>query len=284
MNADRGRSAAARRSSTIFANVFGDRLHSVVAYGPRVEGDADAPLTCLALVEHARRCGDLEACARPQPRLAARRLATPLILPDDEFRSSLDAFPLEYGEIIRAHERVFGDDPFDGVAIAREDSAARLRNADQEPPRAPARRLHRVRRASRRPIADLVGASAPAFAALLRHVARLNGDHQPRSASRPRAQGARPLGSPTTSSPTCSRSSSATTVPTTDPARLFPEYLAAVEQLARAVDAWRVLTTPVATMRQRRVRPLDTEHTENVRLRRRPVTRLALRDLRVFVA
>ena len=28
-------------------------------------------------------------------------------------------------------------------------------------------------------------------------------------------------------------------VPTADPARLFPEYLAAVEQLARVVDTWR---------------------------------------------
>ena len=27
---------------------------------------------------------------------------------------------------------------------------------------------------------------------------------------------------------------------TSDPARLFPDYVAAVEQLARAVDAWRV--------------------------------------------
>ena len=27
---------------------------------------------------------------------------------------------------------------------------------------------------------------------------------------------------------------------TSDPARLFPEYIAAVEQLARTVDAWRV--------------------------------------------
>jgi len=27
---------------------------------------------------------------------------------------------------------------------------------------------------------------------------------------------------------------------TSDPARLFPDYVAAVEQLARAVDSWRV--------------------------------------------
>jgi hypothetical protein len=29
------------------------------------------------------------------------------------------------------------------------------------------------------------------------------------------------------------------TMSTTDPARLFPDYLAAVEQLARVVDSWR---------------------------------------------
>ena len=30
-----------------------------------------------------------------------------------------------------------------------------------------------------------------------------------------------------------------TTIPQSDPARLFPEYLAAVEQLARTVNSWR---------------------------------------------
>ena len=29
------------------------------------------------------------------------------------------------------------------------------------------------------------------------------------------------------------------TIPQSDPARLFPEYLAAVEQLARTVNSWR---------------------------------------------
>ena len=48
-------------------------------------------------------------------------MATPLIVPADEFRRSLDAFPLEYGEIVRAHARVFGDDPFDGIPLAPED-------------------------------------------------------------------------------------------------------------------------------------------------------------------
>ena len=38
-------------------------------------------------------------------------MATPLILPESEFRRSLDAFPLEYGEIIRAHDIVYGERP-----------------------------------------------------------------------------------------------------------------------------------------------------------------------------
>jgi hypothetical protein len=41
--------------------VFGDRLRSVAAYGPHVEGDTTVPLTCLALVDSLG-LADLEAC------------------------------------------------------------------------------------------------------------------------------------------------------------------------------------------------------------------------------
>ena len=159
--------------STIFAASFGDRLRSVVAYGPHVEGDSAAPLTCLALVSQpdARRPRGVRRTRARWAAIADRHAARPS---RDEFRRSLDAFPLEYGEIIRAHQRVFGDDPFTDVAIAPGRSAPRLRDAGQEPSGSPARRLHRVRR---RPgaVAELVAASAPAFTALLRNVARLNG-------------------------------------------------------------------------------------------------------------
>ena len=101
-------------------NVFGDRLRSVVAYGPHIEGHTAAPLSCLALVSsHA--LADFEACARQTARWHRNRIATPLVISETELRTSLDAFPLEYGEIIRAHERVYGSDPFDGVAIAQPD-------------------------------------------------------------------------------------------------------------------------------------------------------------------
>ena len=97
-------------------SVFGDRLRSVVAYGPPVEGHDGTPLTCLALVT-SHDVSDFEACARHAALWRRNRIGTPLVLSETEFQTSLDAFPLEYGEIIRAHQRVYGSDPFDGVAI-----------------------------------------------------------------------------------------------------------------------------------------------------------------------
>ena len=101
-------------------NVFGSRLLAVVAYGPRIEGSDHDPLTCLALVESLT-AEDLQACAQNVRRWARAQIATPLIVPAHEFMRSLDTFPLEYGEIIRAHELVFGDNPFSSAAIASED-------------------------------------------------------------------------------------------------------------------------------------------------------------------
>jgi len=228
--------SAARALVSDLQNIFGDRLRSVVAYGPHLDGQADAPLTCLALVGTLT-MGDLDACAGAEVRWRRAGVATPLILPDAEFRSSLDAFPLEYGEIIRAHERVFGDDPFEGIAIARED----LRRACETQIKSHLVHLREGFIESRgRPtaIGELVAASAPAFTALLRHVAWLNGNEQTGRLSAAR-EGARVAGVPDTIVADMLALERQATVPTTDPAKLFPDYLAAVEQLARAVDAWR---------------------------------------------
>ena len=216
--------------------IFADRLRSLVAYGPRIEGESDAPLTCLALVGSLA-MGDLEACARMARQWRRQALAIPLLLPDQEFRRSLDAFPLEYTEILRAHERVFGADPFEGVSISQGD----LRRACEAQVKSHLVHLREgFIEAGGRPqaISGLVSASAPAFGALLRHVARLSGSP---SATRATAthEGARAAGLPegvVTDMLAIERQSS---IPTTDAARLFPQYLAAVEQLSRVVDGWR---------------------------------------------
>ena len=217
-------------------HVFAGRLRSVVAYGPRVEGVEDADLTCLALVDS---CGmtDLESCATLAHQWQRQRLAIPLILPDQEFRQSLDAFPLEYAEIVRAHALVFGADPFEQVSISIDD----LRRACETQVKSHLLHLREAFIATAgRPqaIADLVCTSAPAFAALLRNVARLNGLG---SAARGDAtrEGARAAGLADTIVADVLALDRPSTIQTTDAARLFPQYLAAVEQLARAVDRWR---------------------------------------------
>jgi len=218
-------------------NVFGDRLRSVVAYGPHIEGNTAAPLSCLALVSsHA--LADFEACARQTARWHRNRIATPLVISETELRTSLDAFPLEYGEIIRAHQHVYGSDPFDGVAIAQPD----LRRACETQIKSHLVHLREgFLESGGEPsaVGHLVAESAPAFTALLRHVAWLSG-----VATRDRVEatraGAKAAGITDGLVADMIAFDQQMAVRTSDPARLFPEYLAAVEQLARTVDAWRV--------------------------------------------
>ena len=217
-------------------NVFDGRLRSVVAYGAHIEGNEQAPITCLVLVDSLE-LDDLDACARLAPRWERLHLATPLILSSEEFTRSLDAFPLEYGEIIRAHERVFGGDPFDAAPVSRED----LRRACETQIKSHLVHLREgYIESGGRPlaIADLVTASAPAFAALLRNVARLNGGTSPNRTDMTR-EGARAAGIADTVVGDIIGLEHKPTIPMTDAARLFPAYLAAVEQLARVVDTWR---------------------------------------------
>jgi len=211
-------------------------VRTVVAYGPHVEGDGNAPLTCLALVASLT-AEDLSACAKLSPRWDRAGIATPLILPESEFRRSLDAFPLEYGEIIRTHQRVFGDNPFIDLVIAPAD----LRRACETQIKS---HLVHLREAfiesGGRPgsVASLVAASAPAFTALLRNVARLSGVLTSDRAEATRLGAQRAHISEQLVSDLLSLEHSSGMV-AVDSARLFPEYLAAVEHLAHAVDTWR---------------------------------------------
>jgi hypothetical protein len=232
---------AADRLVAGLRSVFGNRLRSVVAYGPHVEEHGDGPLTCLALVTGIT-AGDLEACATLSPGWQRERIATPLLLPEEEFRRSLDAFPLEYGEMLRAHELVVGANPFDGVTIDPSD----LRRACETQIKSHLLHLRQgfiEAGGTPRAITELVTASAPAFGALLRNIARLNGSGQA-SATRDRAaatrDGARLAQVPDAVVTDILSLERPSAVSTTDAAKLFPEYLAAVEQLARFIDAWGV--------------------------------------------
>jgi hypothetical protein len=215
--------------------IFGDRLRAVVAYGPQLEGHSGAPMTSLALVSTLT-AADLEACAGLAAKWRRADINTPLLLPDDEFRGSLDAFPLEYGEIIRAHVVLFGDNPFAGIAIA----AADLRRACETQVKSHLVHLRQSfveTRGEPGAISALVRAAAPGFAALLRNVARLGDVHTSDRLEATRA-GARLAGirdEVVTEVLALERPSA---VGMSDQARFFVTYLSAVEQLARTVDTW----------------------------------------------
>ena len=228
--------AAAAALVADLKQVFAGRLQSVVAYGPQLDGHEQTALTCLALVDSLE-LSDLDTCARLSPKWARQQLATPLILAEGEFRRSLDAFPLEYSEIVRTHDLVFGSDPFDGVAISRED----LRRACETQIKSHLVHLRESYiEAAGHPqaIASLVTTSAAAFAALLRNVARLNGSAAAGRVDATR-EGARATGLSDAVVNDIIGLEHRPAIPITDAARLFPDYLAAVEQLARAVDGWR---------------------------------------------
>jgi hypothetical protein len=211
---------------------FGPRLNAFVTYGH----EGTTPLSSLAIVESLTH-EDLSACARHAKSWHGDGAATPLILTRDEFAGSLDAFPIEYGEILDTYRLLHGADPFTGLAIRPED----LRRACEG--LAKSHLLHlreNYMDGSARPaaVSALVAESAPAFATLLRRLARLDGSQASTplelgryAASRPGLD-ARIVGDVFA----LGASGDASGV---DPLRLFPEYLAAAEQLARFVDAWR---------------------------------------------
>jgi hypothetical protein len=216
--------------------IFRGRLLSIVVYGGQVDGNATAPLQAVALVSSLT-AGDLEACAQLSSNWTRGGIGTPLVLPDSEFRASLDVFPLEYGEIVRAHMLVYGSDPFVGVTISPGD----LRLACEAQAKSHLLHLRQgyVQTGGRLPaVARLVSQSAPAFAALLRNVGRLTGVQ---TADRMEAtrQGARAAGLSTDTVDAILALESPSALPASDPARLFPDYLAAVERLSAVVDQWR---------------------------------------------
>jgi hypothetical protein len=226
----------AERVVSDLQRVFAARLRAVVAYGPRVEDVDHEPLATLALVTDLSQ-QDLEVCARATGQWRKAGAAIPLLIATEEFRRSLDAFPLEFGEIIRAHERVFGDDPFAGLTVSPED---RRRACEHQA------RSHLVHlregflEAGGRPdaVAEVVTESAPAFAALLRTVAALaDGTSSPNRLDAT-LEGARAAGVSEGVVRDLLALERRSGLGDADAARLFPEYLVAVERLVRTVDAW----------------------------------------------
>jgi hypothetical protein len=211
--------------------VFGDRLEALVIYGWRANG----PVPTLALVRSLS-MEDLNACAARTGVWRRAGAATPLMLTRAEFARSLDAFPIEYGEIIQRHEVVFGVDPFEDLMIRRDD----LRRACEVQVKSHLLHLREDYLESGGHYADinaLVRESAPGFEALLRHLARL--DDQASTSPGDLVHYAQRLRlDPHTVGDLITLAEN-TGPASVDAVKLFPAYLDTMERLADFVDRWR---------------------------------------------
>jgi hypothetical protein len=229
---DSRRGTALRPVVDDLQRIFGSRLDAVVAYGWRHSG----PVPSLALV---RSLGldDLNACAARASAWERAGAATPLLLTSADFARSLDAFPIEYGEILAQHDTLVGHDPFEGLSIKRDD----LRRACEV--QAKSLLLH-VREnyiesgGRAHAVEALVRESAPGFAGLLRHLVRLNGDAA-HSMSDLTEYAVRRLGLDAHVVGDLLSLADPTGPASVDAMRIFGPYLSALERLAEFVDAWR---------------------------------------------
>jgi hypothetical protein len=224
------RTAALKPVADDLQRIFGDRLEALVAYGWRNTG----PVPSVALVKSLS-LDDLNACAARNAAWERAGAATPLVLTRADFARSLDAFPIEYGEIIDSHDVVVGVDPFNGFAIRRED----LRRACEVQTKSHLLHLREdYIQAGGRPAAieALVRESAPGFTALLRHLARLS-DAPSGTAVELAGFATRTIGLDSHAVIDL-LAYEVESMPSADATRLFPSYLSCMERLAEYVDRW----------------------------------------------
>jgi hypothetical protein len=210
--------------------IFGERLQAMVAYGR--PGSAPAPSLALVRDIGAR---DLDECASRAGSWHRAGCATPLLLTRDEFAGSLDAFPIEYGEILETHQLLYGVDPFPGLTIAVEDVRRECETLVKS-------HLLHLRenyiecRGRQGDIRELVSEAAPAFALILRRLARLDGADAGSNAALSEWAARRPGLDPRTVGDVLALADQQAGV---DPVRLYAAYLAAVQQLWSFIDRWR---------------------------------------------
>jgi hypothetical protein len=228
--------ALGERITADLRSVTADRLRAVIVYGAHAgaTAPADAPVHVLATV-HALAFADLEALAAFARGWQRAGLATPFVIDEAEFRRSFDAFPIEFGAMAAHHVVLHGDDPFAGLMV----DAADLRRACEVQVRS---HLLHLREGYLETGGDpswiraLVASSAAPLHTLLTNLARLAGDGAPGNAELA-AAAERWCGAPAPVVADVLAMAPGGNAPG-DVARLFPDYLSAVERLAAYVDRW----------------------------------------------
>jgi hypothetical protein len=224
--------------------IFGARLQSLVIYGERARtghhhddhrhGHEVPPTATLAVVESMTH-EDLRSAAARVGGWHDAGLATPLLIAAQEFERSLDAFPLEFGAILADHTVVSGANPFGSLRV----DAADLRRACEVQARSHLLHLREgflETRGRADALADLIVQSAPAFAALITSIARLDGhDSGDRAAAARHVERLVDLPGAVTD---VTKLVGVKEISSPAAERLFPPYFQAVERLVSHVDGW----------------------------------------------
>ena len=146
-------------------DIFNERLKMVATFG-------DSANTCA--VVHTLTLDDLDRCAAHAAAWNKAGLEAPLLIVEGELRRALDAFPLEFTEIISTRRVVAGNDLFDEVMVPKQE----LRRACEVQGRGHVLHLREgyiEAAGDGKKIAALVSAAIPPFRALVTNVARLDG-------------------------------------------------------------------------------------------------------------
>jgi hypothetical protein len=210
--------------------IFGDRLRSFVVYDAVTDHDR----TSTMAVVDGLSADDLYSCVGRVAEWDDAGLDTPLLVAAHEFGRSLDAFPFEFGAILADHVVIAGTDPFAGLQVDR----AHLRHACEVQARSHLLHLREgflETRGRGDLLAELLLRSAGPLSALLKSVARLEGEAAPDSAA---ALVERKLGVPEGSLARIVGLTGRAELSSDEARRLFPGYLEAVQKLTTYVDAW----------------------------------------------
>ena len=223
---------AVRTLDRELTSMFGVRLKSLVAY--RADAGDDLAVSTLAVVDGLT-TDDLRGCADRVGTWHEAGLATPLLLGAHEFGRSLDAFPFEFGAIMAHHALVSGVDPFAGLGV----DPAHLRQACEVQARGHLLHLREgfiETRGRGDALAELTTRSAAPLRALVESVARLHGATDRGNATA--AEVERRAGLTSGSLADVLTHTTGRPLSGEEARRIFPSYLAAVEQLASYIDRW----------------------------------------------
>jgi hypothetical protein len=162
------------------AAALGPRLVTLLLYGSAARGaqvpkrsDVNTLLLCDAVA------ADLFArLATPLRAWERAGYAAPLILTEREWRSSADAFPIEYEDIREAHRVLAGGDPWAGVTVRRDDVRRQLEH-ELMGKLVHLRQAYAALRERPARLAGVIAESASGFFATLRAALRLGGAAPP---------------------------------------------------------------------------------------------------------